>query len=111
MMSLLTSAATGQKILNCHAISLHDELVCCTDAVSWTVGPDLKYQRVIQTTRSLQHRAAARATPQHGDAARLARRHIHFRGHIVRVADHHEMIARLPETEDFFRGAFLAPVE
>src|SRR6266487_1365732 len=111
MKSLLTAAATGQKILNGPAVALHDELVCCADAASWAAVCDSQDQRIIQAARPLQYGAAAGATAQHANSARRARSRVHLRGHFVRVADDDKIFMRLPETENFLTRARLAPVE
>jgi hypothetical protein len=82
------------------AIALHDEPVCGRDAVQRITRLDFQNQRVVQTTRSLQHRAAPGTASQNRHATAFAARKVDLRGNLVRVTDSDEMLRRLPESQD-----------
>ena len=94
---------------NCRAVLAHDELVGNADVVERAVGGNSQNQRVVEAAGALHHRATAGTASQNRDAARFARRDVHFRRHLVRIADDDEMFTRFPKAQHLlavagFRG-------
>ena len=55
-------------------------------------------QGIVQTTRALQHSAAAGATPQHANTVSGAGGVIDLRADLVRISGDNEILARLPHS-------------
>src|SRR5437868_15099968 len=77
-------------------ISLHDKPIGRSDARKRAVLLDFQHERIIQATRSLQHGSAAAAPAQDRDSFGSTSRSIYFGRHVVAIADHHEIVRRLP---------------
>ena len=93
------------------AVAVHDKRVGCGDALHGRPLANPQNERVIEAARPLQHRSAPAAPAQYRNAQLPARIEIHFSRNFIRIPEHHEVLAGLPEAEDFIGAAFLAPIE
>jgi len=66
-----------------------------------------KNQRIVETTRPLQHGATATTAPQHRDTVRRTGWSIDFLTPLICVAKNDKELVRLPHPQQFFAVAAL----
>ena len=97
--------------LNGGAVLLHDEFVRGGNISGRRIFGDAEDERVVQAAAHLDDCAAAGAAAENRDALGFAGGDVHFRRHLVGVADDDEGFARLPKNQRRAASARFARVQ
>lgn len=89
-------------------MALQDEFVGFRDVSKQRAASN---KRVVQAPRPLQNRSASAEASEQRNAESFAGREIHLGGNSVGVAENHETIFRLPDSQQAIGLAVLAVIE
>jgi len=109
-MALDEDLAIEQRIQGI-TVAVHDERIGLRDVRERRIVLYFQDEGVVEATWSLQDGAAATAAAQDRDAELFTGIEIHFRAGFVRITEHDEVLARLPEAKDFVGKSLFAPIE